>query len=267
MRIYAIRSLCWPRTSSPLSCAVRAPAWCHLSGSDKLLEFECPVEAMAKSNTASTAQASSAAFLELCSALDAASAFTGSREPKHAKKDEPEEAPSKEEPVEEWPEMPEAAPKHDPYEEWPEFPDEPPKNEMTEMLQMKAETCEHPWAVRPNKRGKSTDLTEAERKRLRHESDASKKANIPWEERGPAQDWEAMAAAKEEAKASGAPMPSNRATVPFWRGQPFRNGHYGGKMRYAKRGGKNQEYYSKLNKAGLLQPTAKGAVRLETPRW
>ena len=76
-----------------------------------------------------------------------------------------------------------------------------------------------------------------------------------------------MAAAKEEAKASGAPTRPNRATVPFWRGQPFRNGNYGGKKRFAKRGGKNQEYYSKLNKLGYLQPTAKGAVRLETPRW
>ena len=50
--------------------------------------------------------------------------------------------------------------------------------------------------------------------------------------------------------------------MPNWRGQPYRKGHYGGKVRYSKRGGANKEYYDRLNKAGLLKPTRWGAVRV-----
>ena len=42
-------------------------------------------------------------------------------------------------------------------------------------------------------------------------------------------------------------------------------GTHGGKMRFAQTCGKNKEYYDRLNKAGLLKPTPKGAVRVDKP--
>ena len=130
----------------------------------------------------------------------------------------------------------------------------------TQPEQPKAEPGEdHPRAARKNTLGKSTDLTESQMKRLRHESINAKEKNIPWEERGPAQDLSKKASYNDAAKSSSVPE------VLKLRGQHFRSGAFGGKSRYAKRGGKYKEYYDKLNKAGLLQPTPKGAVRVHDP--
>ena len=145
------------------------------------------------------------------------------------------------------------------------------------MRRMTAEVGDHPWAVRKHQRSKSTDLTESELKRLRHESASAKKSKIPWEERGPTQDYTSMmgsaagSSSGAAASSSGGASSSSAAasawepSVPYWRGQPFRTGAYGGKMRFAKRGGQNKEYYARLNRAGLLKPTAKGAVRVTKP--
>ena len=83
------------------------------------------------------------------------------------------------------------------------------------------------------------------------EEEASRKAGVKWQDRGPRQD--------EAYYKTGVP------STPNWRGQAWRTGSYGGKERYAKRGGKNAEYYARLNKAGLLKPTRNGAVRVKTP--
>ena len=50
----------------------------------------------------------------------------------------------------------------------------------------------------------------------------------------------------------------------FWRGQPLRMGTQGGKVRYAKRGGKQQEKYRLLAQQGLLRPT-KGKGKGKNP--
>ena len=121
-----------------------------------------------------------------------------------------------------------------------------------ELKHKLTEDCQgHPWAVRPNARTRSYDLTDREQMRLKMEEEASRKAGAPWQERGPRQD--------ESYKETGKP------STPCWRGQSWRTGSYGGKERYAKRGGKNQAYYDRLNKAGLLKPTRHGAVRVKTP--
>ena len=124
-------------------------------------------------------------------------------------------------------------------------------HEMDLMQRLTEDCAGHPWAVRPNAKTRSFDLTEHEKMRLKMEEEASRHAQIPWQERGPRQD--------ESYKETGKP------STPCWRGQSWRTGSYGGKERYAKRGGKHQAYYDRLNKAGLLKPTRHGAVRVKTP--
>jgi hypothetical protein len=92
------------------------------------------------------------------------------------------------------------------------------------------------WIVRPNKRGRSDDLTDRELEGLRHEQRAAEMAGMSWKERGPA----------------GAVRPD------CWRGQALRKGKDGGEVRYANRGGKHKEYYQALAKAGKLVHVAKG---------
>ena len=111
----------------------------------------------------------------------------------------------------------------------------------------------HPWAVRPEAKGRSTDLSPEELDRLRSEKAAS--AGIRWQDRGPAQSYDK----------TGKPTHDN------WRGQAWREGSQGGKQRYAKRGGKYAEYYKDLNKRGMLQPGPDGArvmkARRQDEKW
>jgi len=108
----------------------------------------------------------------------------------------------------------------------------------------------HPWAVRPTSKGRSHDLTDEERARLRSEKAASSAARVPWQERGPAQVYDQ----------AGQPATQN------WRGQGWRTGSQGGKQRYANRGGQYKDYYRDLNRRGLLQATPNGAQVLKKPR-
>ena len=93
-----------------------------------------------------------------------------------------------------------------------------------------------------------TDLTEDEVLGLRSEQMAASMAGLSWQERGP------RAAAGEDQQ-------------PTWRGQRWRKGVCGGKVRYAKRGGQWQQYYKGLNKAGLLKPGKDGATVVMAPWW
>ena len=86
-------------------------------------------------------------------------------------------------------------------------------------------------------RGRSWKLTTEQRKELRIEQVDAHIHDVPWQERGP--------------RGADAPL--------FWRGQPKRSGAYGGKPRYAKRGGKHQGYYARLYKEGRLVPGKDGA--------
>ena len=91
---------------------------------------------------------------------------------------------------------------------------------------------QHPWAPRPNKRGRATDLTAEELESVREEEALALRCQMGWRDRGP-------------------PPPSEGGPR-FWRGQPFRVGLNGGQPRWAKRGGRNQEYYAKMAKKGLV---------------
>ena len=91
--------------------------------------------------------------------------------------------------------------------------------------------------VRPTTKGRSFDLTQEERLDLRTEQIESQLEHVPWPQRGPTED-----------------------DVNYWRGQPWRHGHMGGKKGYRKRGGKFAEHYSKLAREGRLMPTTHGAV-------
>ena len=82
------------------------------------------------------------------------------------------------------------------------------------------------WAVRPGKRGRSTDLTPEELAALRHEQEVAERCGMTWAERGPAE-----------------------GQVSTWRGQAWREGS----GRYANRGGKHREYYRDLARRGLLK--------------
>ena len=84
----------------------------------------------------------------------------------------------------------------------------------------------HPWAARPGKRGRSTDLTQEELGALRHEQQVAERCGMTWAERGPAE-----------------------GQVSTWRGQAWR----ANKGRYANRGGINREYYKDLARRGLLK--------------
>ena len=101
-------------------------------------------------------------------------------------------------------------------------------NEQKEALRF-----DHPWRVRPTTAGHSYDLDASEVERLRTEQGMAAHKNIPWKDRGPVPDGD----------------------TPYWRGQPMRRGINGGQVRYAKRGGKNQEFYRELAKQGKLRPT------------
>ena len=102
------------------------------------------------------------------------------------------------------------------------------------LMQRLTEDCQgHPWAVRPNARTRSHDLSDHEQMRLKMEEEASRRAGVLWQERGPRQD--------ESYRVTGKPSTAN------WRGQSWRTGSYGGKERYAKRGGRTQEKYARLN--------------------
>ena len=91
------------------------------------------------------------------------------------------------------------------------------------------------WWVRPWHQGRCTDLDPLELLRLRHEEAAARAGGVPWQERGPY---------VEPGKGGGV----------FWRGQRHRPGLYGGKVRFANRGGKNKEKYQKLAREGKLKP-------------
>ena len=94
-----------------------------------------------------------------------------------------------------------------------------------------------PWAVRPTTVGRSRDLTPGEVERLRTEQHLSCTADVPWQERGPVPGY----------------------GVEAWRGQPLRWGLNGGKVRYAKRGGKHREWYRDLAKQGVLPSQSSGS--------
>ena len=130
--------------------------------------------------------------------------------------------------------------------------------EVEHMENMRDAAGEHPWAVRMHKRGRSDDLSPDELGRLRNEQSVAKTAGLSWEERGPAQAYAECTTGSSSSSSSG-------PSVPNWRGQPWREGAYGGKQRFSKRGGQHKEYYDRLNKAGLLKPTPKGAVRVTKP--
>ena len=93
-----------------------------------------------------------------------------------------------------------------------------------------------PWTVRPNTRGRSSNLTEEELAGLRHERASAELADMSWEERGP----------------DGPGRPEH------WRGQKLRHGKEGGKVRYSNRGGKHREKYAELARQGKLKPTQGG---------
>ena len=100
-----------------------------------------------------------------------------------------------------------------------------------------APEAQSPWAVRPTTVGKSRDLTPGEVERLRTEQHLSCTADVPWQERGPVPGY----------------------GVEAWRGQPLRWGLNGGKVRYAKRGGKHREWYRDLAKQGVLPSQSSGS--------
>ena len=83
-----------------------------------------------------------------------------------------------------------------------------------------------PWAIRPGKRGRSSDLSAEEVATLREEQQLAEDCGMTWAERGPAE-----------------------GQVENWRGQAWR----AGSQRYANRGGKNREYYRDLARRGLLK--------------
>ena len=83
-----------------------------------------------------------------------------------------------------------------------------------------------PWAIRPGKRGRSSDLSAEEVATLRQEQQLAEDCGMTWAERGPAE-----------------------GQVANWRGQAWREGS----QRYANRGGKNREYYRDLARRGLLK--------------
>ena len=83
-----------------------------------------------------------------------------------------------------------------------------------------------PWAIRPGKRGRSSDLSAEEVATLREEQQLAEDCGMTWAERGPAE-----------------------GQVENWRGQAWR----AGSGRYANRGGKNREYYRDLARRGLLK--------------
>jgi len=89
---------------------------------------------------------------------------------------------------------------------------------------------QHPWAVRPTHRGRSTDLSEAERASLQQERSLAEQCGMTWQERGP----------------DGPDRPN------CWRGQQLRQGKGGGKVRYANRGGKFKHVYQQLARDGKL---------------
>ena len=61
---------------------------------------------------------------------------------------------------------------------------------------------------------------------------------------------------------SGRTEAPNDPDAEYWRGQRLRQGWWGGKKRYEKRGGRNLEYFNKLAAEGCLQPTESGATRV-----
>jgi hypothetical protein len=93
-----------------------------------------------------------------------------------------------------------------------------------------------PWSVRPNKRGRSSNLSREELAGLRHEEALAEQANLSWEERGP----------------TGEGRPEH------WRGQKLRQGKEGGSVRYSNRGGTKRELYAELARKGKLKPTKGG---------
>ena len=93
-----------------------------------------------------------------------------------------------------------------------------------------------PWSVRPNKRGRSSNLSEEELAGLRHEEALAQQANLSCEERGP----------------DGPGRPEH------WRGQTLRQGKEGGSVRYSNRGGTKRELYAELARKGKLKPTKGG---------
>jgi hypothetical protein len=87
--------------------------------------------------------------------------------------------------------------------------------------------------------GRRANLTDSELLSLLAETEVSRARGLSWAERGP-------------------PAPTGETPDRFWRGQAHREGQQGGVARWANRGGRHQEYYSNLAKAGRLRPTPGG---------
>ena len=100
---------------------------------------------------------------------------------------------------------------------------------------------EHPWAVRPTKRGRSTDLSEEELARLRAERELSDYHKVKWQHRGP-------------------PV-VDESSPSCWRGQAYRVGVNGGQSRFANRGGKNREWYAEQARKGRLPSQNGGGTK------
>ena len=216
------------------------------------------------------------ALLELCAELDAAGAFQSARQRTRPKAEQrmpatPPEQPLRKPNMQPRPKTAQRAPMLPSvykqsledagmYSYKDELEEAGIKREVEEMEAMREVSGEHPWAVRKKQRGRATDLSGEELRRLRSEQAAAATANLPWEERGPSQDYSEYVTG-----ASGSSSSSAGPSVPFWRGNPWREGAYGGKKRFAKRGGQHQEYYARLNRAGMLKPTSSGAVRVDKP--
>ena len=92
--------------------------------------------------------------------------------------------------------------------------------------------------MKPHTAGRSSNLTDGELNRLRTEQGLAHLSGLTWQERGPVATPE----------------------VTYWRGQHLRSGQQGGKVRYAKRGGKRREVYAELARKGMLKPTPGGTV-------
>ena len=90
----------------------------------------------------------------------------------------------------------------------------------------------HEWAVAPEARRRSNNLSQADVLRLRQEAAAAKACGIPWQERGPV------------GPEDGGPT--------HWRGQQWRSGANNGQARWGNRGGKYREYYATMARMGMV---------------
>ena len=89
---------------------------------------------------------------------------------------------------------------------------------------------------------RSVNLSKDEYARLQLETQEAQMNQTRWQLRGP----------REE------------AGVGFWRGQPRREGKFGGAKRFAKRGGQRKFEFQEAARRGELMPSRNGAVRVNT---